>query len=66
LGFGRKALTHAPIDAKHFDGGEGFGFEAQQFACIGHAGLPADREVLALVTIRAAFSPWRTRHTQDY
>jgi len=57
LGFGRKALTHAPIDAKHFDGGEGFGLEAQQFARVGHAGLPADGKVLALVAIRAVLGP---------
>jgi hypothetical protein len=57
LDFCRKALTHAPINAQHFDGGEGFGFEAQQFARIGHAGLPADGKVLALETIRAALGP---------
>jgi len=57
LGFGRKALTHAPIDAQHFDGGEGFGLEAQQLAGVGHAGLPADGKVLALVAIWAAFGP---------
>lgn len=52
LDFGRKALTHTPIDTQHFDGGEGFRFEAQQFARIGHAGLPADGKVLALVAVR--------------
>ena len=52
LDFGREALAHAAVNAQHFDGGEGVGFEAQQFARKGHAGLPTDGKVLAVVAVR--------------
>ena len=51
LDFGREALARAAIDAHHFDGRERFGFEAQQLARIGHAGLPTDGKVLAVITV---------------
>jgi hypothetical protein len=50
-GFCRKTLAHTTINAQHFDRGQGLGFEAQQLAGIGHAGLPADGKVLALETV---------------
>lgn len=50
--FGREALAHAAVDAHHFDGRKRFGFEAQQLTRIGHAGLPTDGKVLAVVAVR--------------
>ena len=49
--FGREALAHAAVDAHHFDGRKRSGFEAQQLARIGHAGLPTDGKVLAVVAV---------------
>ena len=55
-GFGLKALTNPTIDAHDFNGGQGFGFEAQKPTSVRHAGLPADGKVFALVTVRPALS----------
>jgi hypothetical protein len=63
---GHKTLTKAAIQAQHFNGGEGFGLEAQQLTSVGHTGLPADGKVLALVTIRPAAGLVRTGRVQNY
>jgi len=44
-------LAYAPVNAQDFDGGEGFGFEAEQLTGVRHAGLPADGKVLAFKAI---------------